>query len=96
MFALRRGRWKLIEGLGSGGFTAPRRVEPEGDAPPGQLYDLAADPGETNDVYLEHPDVVAELTRWLDAIRAGRDPAHEAMHAPAHEPAKAGEPDEDA
>ena len=28
MFAIRQGPWKLIEGRGSGGFTAPRHIEP--------------------------------------------------------------------
>ena len=70
MFAVRKGRWKLIEGLGSGGFTAPRRREPEGEEAPGQLYDLVADPGEATNVYAAQPEVVAELTALLDALRA--------------------------
>ncbi len=41
MFALRQGNWKLEEGLGSGGFTAPRTAESALGGPKGQLYDLA-------------------------------------------------------
>jgi arylsulfatase A-like enzyme len=68
-FALRSGRWKLIDGLGSGGFTAPKTVEPTEGGPRGQLYDLARDPGETNNVWLVEPDVVTRLTAELEAVR---------------------------
>ncbi|MBL9214527.1 MAG: sulfatase-like hydrolase/transferase [Opitutaceae bacterium] len=41
-----------------------------------QLYDLAADPGESTDVAAAHPRVVAEmrsrLQRWLDSCRQSR------------------------
>ena len=69
MFALRLGRWKLIEGLGSGGFTKPKRVEPPEGAPGVQLYDLELDPSETRNVAAGHSDVVARLQRELDRIR---------------------------
>ena len=42
---VRRGPWKLIDGLGSGGFSQPRRVEPGPGDPQGQLYNLANDIG---------------------------------------------------
>jgi arylsulfatase A-like enzyme len=80
MFAVRRGRWKLVLGLGSGGFTAPARREPGDGEPPGQLYDLVADPGESRNVHAEHPDVVDELTRWLEATR-GQEPRRSAAAA---------------
>ena len=69
MFAVRVGDWKLVEGLGSGGFTAPRRVEPEHDGPSVQLYDLARDPGETTDLAKTHPEEVARLQAILDRLR---------------------------
>lgn len=69
MFAVRKGPWKLIEGLGSGGFTAPRRIEPAPGEPPGQLYNLADDPGETRNLYADYPERVAELTALLEDIR---------------------------
>jgi len=34
-----------------------------------ELYDLQADPGETQNLYDSHPEVVQELTRKLDACR---------------------------
>ncbi|MGA1607817.1 MAG: sulfatase-like hydrolase/transferase [Planctomycetota bacterium] len=57
MFAIRMGPWKLIEGLGSGGFTAPKRPKPEEGGPTGQLYHLAEDPQE-------------QRNRWVDAEAA--------------------------
>ncbi|RMF99372.1 MAG: hypothetical protein D6741_08655, partial [Planctomycetota bacterium] len=41
--------------------------------PPGQLYNLAEDPDETNNLYAEHPEIVAELSAELErVIREGR------------------------
>ena len=40
---------------------------------PGQLYDLEKDPGETRNLYFEHPEVVAELKGLLEeAKESGR------------------------
>jgi arylsulfatase A len=73
MFSIRQGRWKLILGLGSGGFTDPRREEPVPGGPAGQLHDMEADPAETTNLWDEHPDVVERLTARLDDCRtAGR------------------------
>lgn len=69
MFAIRRGDWKLILGRGSGGFTLPQWIEAKPGEPAGQLYNLAEDPGESRDLYAERPEVVAQLTRLLDAYR---------------------------
>lgn len=44
--AIRAGEWKLIPQLGSGGFSAPAKVNPKNGEPPGQLYNLAQDPAE--------------------------------------------------
>ena len=72
VFAVRRGEWKLIEGLGSGGFSEPRTAEPgEGEAP-GQLYNLDRDLGETTNLFLEQSEVVESLTELLAEIRAAR------------------------
>ena len=67
LFGIRVGRWKLIQGRGSGGFS---RWTPPEDAPVGQLYDLVDDPAEERNVYAEHPEVVAELAARLAEIRA--------------------------
>ena len=49
-FAIRQGDWVYIEKLGSGGFTAPRVIKPKADGPKGQLYNLAKDIGQKNNV----------------------------------------------
>lgn len=69
MFAIRKGDWKLIEGRGSGGFTAPRFIDPAPGEPAGQLYNLRADLQETQNLYLENPEVVEELTALLNQYR---------------------------
>lgn len=72
-FCVRQGKWKLILGLGSGGFTKPGRVKPQAGGPKGQLYDLQADPGEKNNLWQERPDVVERLTALLETYkREGR------------------------
>ncbi len=69
MFAIREGGWKLIEGLGSGGFTQPVKVTPKPGGPTGQLFHLAKDPYEREDVYTKHPEQVQRLTALLNAAR---------------------------
>lgn len=69
MFAVRHGDWKLIEGLGSGGFTAPQTQKPTPDGPQGQLYNLAKDPREEDNRYLNEPETVKRLTELLAKLR---------------------------
>jgi arylsulfatase A-like enzyme len=69
MFAIRAGKWKLVEGLGSGGFTAPKFEDSKPGGPTGQLYDLEADPDEKRNLYLEQPAVVKRLSLMLEEIR---------------------------
>jgi arylsulfatase A len=69
MFSIRSQNWKLELGLGSGGFSAPVQADPAPGGPLGQLYDLAKDPAESDNVYLKNPDVVARLTSLLDRYR---------------------------
>ena len=64
-FAIRQGDWKLIEGRGSGGFTKPAKIKPKPGEPVGQLYNLASDIGENENVYQENPEVVRRLTALL-------------------------------
>ncbi|MGS2722620.1 sulfatase family protein [Porticoccus sp. GXU_MW_L64] len=71
MFAIRDGDWKLIEGLGSGGFTEPTREQPAAGASAYQLYNLASDPLEKNNVAKKHPEVVKKMSSALAAIRDG-------------------------
>ncbi len=69
VFAIRQGPWKLIQGLGSGGFTAPAQVKPKPGGPQGQLYDLQDDPGEQKNLWLERPEIVERLTVLLERYK---------------------------
>lgn len=76
VLAIRQGAWKLIPALGSGGFSQPRRVKPEPDGPQGQLYNLAEDLGEQNNLWKEHPEIVKRLAGVLAKYkREGRSVA---------------------
>ncbi len=76
--SLRKGHWKLLDHKGSGGSNYERDGEwglkqyaiadTDPDAP-GQLYDLARDPGETINVYSKHPEIVAELKALLEEAK---------------------------
>lgn len=65
MFAIRQGRWKLILGKGSGGWSG----RGEKDDPPIQLYDMSSDVRERKNLCKEHPDVVERLTKLLKKYR---------------------------
>lgn len=70
VLSLREGSWKLIPALGSGGFSVPATQRPVESGPTGQLYDLAADPSEQNNLWQQKPDVVSRLSAELDRARA--------------------------
>jgi arylsulfatase A-like enzyme len=67
MMMIRSGDWKLINGLGSGGFTKPSSVKPKPGEPAMQLYNLRTDPAETTNLAVAHPDKVKELLAALQA-----------------------------
>lgn len=69
LMTIRSGSWKLIDGLGSGGFSEPRRIKPDPNGPQGQLYNLADDPGETLNLWTKQPEVVRRLQAELTRIR---------------------------
>lgn len=66
---IRSGPWKLITGLGSGGFSKPNRIKPKPGDPKGQLYNLDDDLGETTNLYQAKPQIVEKLTAQLTRIR---------------------------
>ncbi len=70
MMMIRSGDWKLINGLGSGGFTKPSSIKPKPGEPAVQLYNLRTDPAETTNLAVQHPDKVKEL---LSAMQANVD-----------------------
>jgi arylsulfatase A len=71
LMTIRSGRWKLIEGLGSGGFSQPSRITPGPGDPAGQLYDLAADLAETTNRFADEPGVVERLRAEMRRIVEG-------------------------
>jgi arylsulfatase A len=67
-FAVREGRWKLCLCPGSGGWGKPGDADAAKQGlPPVQLYDLSTDIAETRNISAAHPDIVARLTRQLEA-----------------------------
>ena len=76
--SIRRGNWKYLDHKGSGGNNYNRAgrwglkdyalpdTDPEA---PGQLYNLADDPGETKNLYSQYPQVVSELKELLEASK---------------------------
>jgi len=70
-FAIRQGKWKLVLCPGSGGWASPKDDEAlEQGLPAIQLYDMAADPGETHNLEAEQPEVVERLTALLEQLVA--------------------------
>lgn len=75
-FQIRQGDWKFLDHPGSGGNNYDKgflrkyaRPDSAPDAP-GQLYDLAADPGETRNLYFSHPEKRKELQSLLERVTA--------------------------
>ena len=67
-FAIRRGDWKLI-------LAEPNRPPGPAGRTGARLFNLADDPGETENLYQRYPEVVAELRALLER---DRDTAHSA------------------
>ncbi len=66
-FAIRRGDWKFIAAKGSGGWSKGD------DGRPSQLYNMADDRKETNNLVAENPGMAADLTKLLEtAVANGR------------------------
>ncbi len=70
MFAIRSGDWKLVLGLGSGGFTQPARIQPRAGELDVQLYNLKTDRQEQTNVAAEHPEIVRSLRQKLAQIQS--------------------------
>lgn len=68
MMMIRSGDWKLIKGLGSGGFSNPKKEKPSKDGPAGQLYNLATDLSESKNLYQDRPEIVKRLKNEMQTI----------------------------
>lgn len=82
---VRRGDWKYLDHSGSGGNRydnhpelKPFQMPDTTPDAPGQLYNLAADPGETINLCQARPEVAAELKALLEqSMTSGRSRPHQ-------------------
>jgi arylsulfatase A len=65
---VRSGSWKLVDRLGSGGFSDPRAEPARAGAPTAQLYHLASDPAERHNRAAEVADRAMEMKRRLKEL----------------------------
>ena len=66
VFVVRKGEWKLQYSAGSGGWSEPSDSDALAQGlPKWQLYNLTADPKESNNLVNDHPEIVKELTAIL-------------------------------
>ena len=74
-FQIRQGLWKYCDHRGSGGNNYQQgmlkqyALADRAPAAPGQLYNLADDPQETNNLYYEQPQKRAELRQLLEQLK---------------------------
>lgn len=68
VFAIQQGDWKLIQGT-KGSGSGRDQVDPDSLLLTGQLYYLADDPGEKQDLWDQYPDKVSELNTILEQIK---------------------------
>jgi arylsulfatase A-like enzyme len=70
VFAVRKGNWKLINAVGGGGFGWDKEAAtPKPGEPMAQLYDLAADPAETNNQFDTNPQQAEAMLALLKRCR---------------------------
>lgn len=76
--SIRDGDWKYLDHRGSGGNNydrdgpwgmKPYALPDHDPEAPGQLYNLADDPGETRNLYSRHPEIVGNLKARLEHFR---------------------------
>ena len=73
--SIRDGEWKYLDHRGSGGnrydrpHMKPYALPEKAPKAPGQLYNLNDDPGETTNLYFDHPKIVARLKKQLEIYK---------------------------
>lgn len=76
VFSIRQGCWKYLDHRGAGGndynnpLLRPFALPEAAPDAPGQLYNLAYDPGERMNLYSRHPEIVRRLKSLLEADKA--------------------------
>jgi len=72
-FAYRVGDWKLLLARASGGWSSPKEKDMGQDSDEAQLYNLAKDPREQNNLYNRQPDVAKKmLSQLVSDVESGR------------------------
>ncbi|WP_373511392.1 arylsulfatase [Persicitalea sp.] len=66
MFSIRKGKWKYVEGSGSGGWSKDESPTKNLSA---QLYDMENDPAETRNLLKQNPKIATELKVLLTQQR---------------------------
>ena len=81
--SIRKGDWKYLDHQGSGGndyiqkaYLTPYILEELAPDAPGQLYNLAQDPGERRNLYNKHPEMVEHLKAKLEELKANGRGVH--------------------
>ena len=68
-FSLRKGKWKLIENLGSGGFSKPVYIEAEKEENIYSLFNMEDDISEANNLANKYPEIVKDLIFEMNSIK---------------------------
>ncbi len=63
MFAIRNGKWKFVDGQGSGGWSKDESATAEMTS---QLYDISQDPTESKNVVERYPEIARKLKAEID------------------------------
>lgn len=66
--AIKKGSWKYIDCIGSGGFTHPSELLSVKNGPTGQLYNLAEDSLERNNLFLRKKEIVNDMSELLKKL----------------------------
>ena len=67
IFALRKGKWKYIEGVEN---YRNRVIKPSSSNFPGLLFDMSVDPSETNNIANDYPGIIDGMKEELKIIKS--------------------------
>ena len=75
-FQIRKGNWKFLDHVGSGGNNYDRTplsryaLPESAEGAAGQLYNLESDPGETTNLWFREPEKLAEMKQLLQQLKS--------------------------